>query len=248
MAPSTSATGQLRPGTSVCATAAATSALAMTRPTARDPTLAIFARSVRSGVKADAMYTIGGSTSTKMTSGATSIWGTRGTRPRASPPDQEDRVGDAQATSDGDKHSHRDQQGEDEFGRSHFFLILYSRCDAGRSVVNSGEPEALALGVCSDVRRRRSLPQRAVADAICPPIAWELVSDCRPEPQLAAAGRRRLVAPRRPMLPFLLLGIAAVLGDPALSRLNGLFVVGPPHTFSQPSHQRGRCADNDWPA
>jgi hypothetical protein len=34
------------------------------------------------------------------------------------------------------------------------------------------------------------------------------------------------------MLPFLLLGVATVLGDPASSRLHGLFVVGPPHTFA----------------
>ncbi|HKC72837.1 MAG TPA: hypothetical protein VKF37_01370 [Chloroflexota bacterium] len=36
----------------------------------------------------------------------------------------------------------------------------------------------------------------------------------------------------RPMLPFLLLRVATVLGDPASSRLHGLLVVGPLHTFA----------------
>jgi hypothetical protein len=34
------------------------------------------------------------------------------------------------------------------------------------------------------------------------------------------------------MLPFLLLGIAAVLGDPASSCLNDLVVIGPLYTFA----------------
>src|SRR5438132_5499789 len=38
--------------------------------------------------------------------------------------------------------------------------------------------------------------------------------------------------PRRPMLPFLLLRGAAVLGDPPSSRLHGLLIVGPLHPFA----------------
>ena len=38
-------------------------------------------------------------------------------------------------------------------------------------------------------------------------------------------------APRRPMLPFPLLWEAAVLGDPASSRLQGLLVIGRLHIF-----------------
>src|ERR1700704_5563706 len=57
-----------------------------------------------------------------------------------------------------------------------------------------------------------------------PPQCTEQLQAAAPAP-LGARGR----APRRPMLPFLLLRVETVRGHPASSRLHGLLVVGPLH-------------------
>src|SRR5439155_15786429 len=63
-------------------------------------------------------------------------------------------------------------------------------------------------------------------------VAGRLLHQLLPAPP--ALDRARGRPPRRPVLPLLLLRVAAVLGDPASSRLHGLLVVGPPHTFARP--------------
>src|SRR5262245_34007045 len=86
MAPRAIAIGRVMPGTMAIATAATANVLATTSPTASDAMLPRFARKLRIGVKNAATYTIGGSTSTRMASGATSTRGTPGMVPSARPP------------------------------------------------------------------------------------------------------------------------------------------------------------------
>jgi hypothetical protein len=57
-------------------------------------------------------------------------------------------------------------------------------------------------------------------------------------PAPAPLNRPRGRTARRPMLPLVLLRVATVLGDPASSGLQGLFVVGLPHTFAGYSSAR----------